>query len=281
MPIRPRALVLVALVACRPGDTDPPDTGPDPVLEQMAADPAWCPDGAVSVWLDTYNRVRCEWEVAAGCTDQTVETCIDHDWHDASRQICGDGCDARECLDFYLGNPGCAEEAPTACWSMFQWQGGECHPDADTPRGTLAVEPSPCVLAYGDVAPGESGLLGYSIFNKGAAALYISEISSSDDAFRIVSHGPLTLGSGSQYRAGVPFTPTTIGPRTATLSIVTDVGTATCALSGRAWRDADGDTYADATVGGDDCADDDATRHPGAADPAGDGVDSDCDGADG
>jgi len=44
--------------------------------------------------------------------------------------------------------------------------------------------------------------------------------------------------------------------------------------------DADGDGYADAATGGDDCDDSDAAVSPGAADSWYDGIDTDCDGAD-
>ena len=43
-------------------------------------------------------------------------------------------------------------------------------------------------------------------------------------------------------------------------------------------RDRDGDGF---TVGDGDCNDEDPAVHPGAADAAGDGLDTDCDGADG
>ncbi|MBN2798834.1 MAG: hypothetical protein JXX28_06760 [Deltaproteobacteria bacterium] len=46
-------------------------------------------------------------------------------------------------------------------------------------------------------------------------------------------------------------------------------------------RDVDGDGFIGRAYGGDDCRDDDAGVHPGAADPAGDGLDTDCDGLDG
>ena len=45
--------------------------------------------------------------------------------------------------------------------------------------------------------------------------------------------------------------------------------------------DADGDGFLSEDSGGDDCDDTDPDVHPGADDPAGDGVDADCDGADG
>jgi hypothetical protein len=50
-------------------------------------------------------------------------------------------------------------------------------------------------------------------------------------------------------------------------------------------KDADDDGYGDAlaqlpVVSGSDCADSDATRHPGATEVCGDGIDSNCDGAD-
>jgi hypothetical protein len=44
--------------------------------------------------------------------------------------------------------------------------------------------------------------------------------------------------------------------------------------------DLDGDDHQDAACGGDDCNDDDATIHPGVADPLGDCVDQNCDGID-
>lgn len=52
-------------------------------------------------------------------------------------------------------------------------------------------------------------------------------------------------------------------------------------LYGVAASDDDGDGYSSADSGGSDCDDQDATVHPEAADPVGDGVDSDCDGVDG
>lgn len=45
--------------------------------------------------------------------------------------------------------------------------------------------------------------------------------------------------------------------------------------------DVDADGYPATAYGGSDCDDDDASIHPGADDPVGDGVDSDCDGVDG
>ncbi len=44
--------------------------------------------------------------------------------------------------------------------------------------------------------------------------------------------------------------------------------------------DQDEDGYAAETAGGDDCNDDDSSVHPDAAETAGDGVDSNCDGED-
>ena len=45
-------------------------------------------------------------------------------------------------------------------------------------------------------------------------------------------------------------------------------------------EDLDGDGYVAEGAGGDDCNDDDGSVHPGAAETAGDGVDSNCDGED-
>ncbi len=52
-------------------------------------------------------------------------------------------------------------------------------------------------------------------------------------------------------------------------------------LYGVAASDDDGDGYLSVEGGGNDCDDQDAAVHPEAPDPAGDGVDSDCDGVDG
>lgn len=55
-----------------------------------------------------------------------------------------------------------------------------------------------------------------------------------------------------------------------------------CFIGEDAWRDrtdADGDGHIDAALGGDDCDDDDAGVHPGAAEVC-DGIDTDCDGFD-
>ncbi len=61
------------------------------------------------------------------------------------------------------------------------------------------------------------------------------------------------------------------------LSMATGCPNQTQALYGAPAVDQDGDGYLE----GDDCDDSDASIHPGADDPEGDGIDQNCDGVDG
>ncbi len=97
------------------------------------------------------------------------------------------------------------------------------------PAPVLAV--TPATLALGSVTTGTTGTATFTIDNTGNAPLDVTGITSSDAAFT-VSPTTGTVAPGASLTVTVTFAPTTAGAATGTLTVASNGGTATVALTG-------------------------------------------------
>lgn len=164
-----------------------------------------------------------------------------------------------------------------------------CKPDKDTDAldtdvadtdvvATGTFELGDCDAVFSPVQPGETSSARVVLLNGDTVAHHL--LSATTTAPFVATGSPVTIGPGSTYQFSTRFAPTTWGDFSATLEVVTDLGTWTCTLTGSAPSDLDGDGYAMIAAGGDDCDDADPDIHPGAYDQPYDGLDADCDGSD-
>lgn len=161
-------------------------------------------------------------------------------------------------------------------------------PDVDTDSGVavgvLALDPcDPGAFDLGDLEPGGVASIAVRASNLGSADVTVTSVSI-DAPFSQTAAPPLTIGPGSSTQFSVRLVPTTYGSWQGALTVAWspeggDEQTVSCGFSGRVRSDHDEDGFDGTDAGGDDCDDDDADVHPGAADAWYDGVDADCDGA--
>ena len=99
-----------------------------------------------------------------------------------------------------------------------------------------ALSATPATLAFGSVALGASTALGATLTNTGSSPLVMNvplTITGADAGlFQVVSPPITTLAPGTSTSATVSFLPTTAGPKSATLTITSNGGVATVALTG-------------------------------------------------
>lgn len=99
-----------------------------------------------------------------------------------------------------------------------------------------ALSASPLTLAFGPAALGTSPTLPVTLTNTGGVPLVLdtpATITGTDAShFLVAMPASLTLAPGTSATATVTFVPTTAGPKSATLTITSNGGTATIALTG-------------------------------------------------
>jgi Abnormal spindle-like microcephaly-assoc'd, ASPM-SPD-2-Hydin len=100
-----------------------------------------------------------------------------------------------------------------------------------------SLEVSPGAVTFGSVTVGQSASAGVSLINQGSAAIQISSVSITGQAFSVSGAGdmPMTLAAGATYKLGVTFSPTGTGNATGQLTIISNAassGTITADLSG-------------------------------------------------
>ncbi len=122
-----------------------------------------------------------------------------------------------------------------------------------------------------------------NLTNTGTGMLEVSELTIDLPEFSATAGAGLQVAPGGTNTVGFNYLPLDFASDVGTVTITTndpDSPTITVTLRGAPLLDTDGDGYNDTNAGGDDCDDDDADVHPGAADEFYDGVDANCDGAD-
>ena len=123
-----------------------------------------------------------------------------------------------------------ASGAAVAKGALIGTGSGEGPPPPGTPAHLVAT---PAALDFGLQPPGTiSGERLVRLQNDGGMALTIINIAAKGDAFRLSNHCGNALAPGASCSASAVFEPKSEGKQSGTLTIVTNGGTATIALSG-------------------------------------------------
>src|ERR1700733_4447699 len=94
-----------------------------------------------------------------------------------------------------------------------------------TNAGSLRVSPN--TVSFGTVAMGATASTAVSVVNQGSAAVNVSQISVSGQAFTVNGAGnlPITVAAGGAYSVNVNFVPTGTGTAAGQLTIASDAAT--------------------------------------------------------
>ncbi|MFM7200909.1 MAG: MopE-related protein [Myxococcota bacterium] len=177
---------------------------------------------------------------------------------------------------------------------MLGCSGEEEPPPSATPSQPTSTAPelqlSSASMDFGSIEVGKIATLELTLKNEGEDTLQLTEISSSSSAFALAANDPFTPGTqlagGQALTVTLEFAPTQVRAYTETLKISSNDPDSPTSLelkgigTAQPGVDADGDGFAAASEGGDDCNDENSEIYPGATEEVCDEIDQDCDGTD-